>query len=333
MPACWYRYIDDIFCVWNHGLIPLTAFHNRINSLHPTIKFTLECSHSVIPFLNVNVHNQGGVIQTSWYRKPTKSNIILNFESAHPLYQKVNLIGSQLTAVRRLCSTPDAMSQAELGLRTLFELNSYPTGIIDRQISHARNRSTAAPGRIIDPLAPNPQNSRPPVIVLPYLDSQFKRKFDNILHKSGLNCRVIWRPGPSIKSILVKSALTRHGCSKRVCHACESGFEGNCGVRNCVYQVECKLCGKSYIGQTNRAISVRFTEHYRAAKNLTATSAIGEHFEKEHGLVNFDAIPLSAVFRLTILAHAGSYSDRLYKEAILIRDMSPELNRDGGWWL
>ena len=40
----WGRYIDDIFFIWEHGEESLKEFINYINTFHPTIKFTADCS-------------------------------------------------------------------------------------------------------------------------------------------------------------------------------------------------------------------------------------------------------------------------------------------------
>jgi len=40
--AVWWRYVDDIFMIWNHGEEQLQKFLKEINILHPTIKFTDE---------------------------------------------------------------------------------------------------------------------------------------------------------------------------------------------------------------------------------------------------------------------------------------------------
>ena len=40
-PHTWFRYIDDIFMIWTEGLDNLKVFIDYLNSIHPTIKFTL----------------------------------------------------------------------------------------------------------------------------------------------------------------------------------------------------------------------------------------------------------------------------------------------------
>ena len=54
-PLIWLRFIDDIFMIWTHGKDKLNGFTQYLNSIHPTIKFTHELSHSHIDFLDTTV--------------------------------------------------------------------------------------------------------------------------------------------------------------------------------------------------------------------------------------------------------------------------------------
>ena len=47
-PCIWWRYIDDIFLIWEHGEKSLKLFLEKINKIHPTIKFTADWSYSLI---------------------------------------------------------------------------------------------------------------------------------------------------------------------------------------------------------------------------------------------------------------------------------------------
>ena len=43
-PMIWWRYIDDIFFIWEHGEESLKVFKEQVNIFHSTIKFTAEYS-------------------------------------------------------------------------------------------------------------------------------------------------------------------------------------------------------------------------------------------------------------------------------------------------
>ena len=49
-PIIWWRYIDNIFFIWEHGEESLQKFLNALNTFHPTIKFTFEYAKEAINF-------------------------------------------------------------------------------------------------------------------------------------------------------------------------------------------------------------------------------------------------------------------------------------------
>ena len=73
-PYLWWRYIDDIFFLSKHGENKLKSNLDKINEVHPTIKFTAECSKTSINFLDVTVSLVEGVTETDFYVKPTDSH-------------------------------------------------------------------------------------------------------------------------------------------------------------------------------------------------------------------------------------------------------------------
>ena len=55
-PSLWIRYVDDTLILWPHDLQSLNGFRDHLNSLRPTIKFTMEIeSDNQLPFLEVVV--------------------------------------------------------------------------------------------------------------------------------------------------------------------------------------------------------------------------------------------------------------------------------------
>ena len=57
--------------IWTEGPNNLAIFIDYLNNIHPTIKFTSSYSTTNVPFLDVNVYLDNGVIQTDLYCKPT----------------------------------------------------------------------------------------------------------------------------------------------------------------------------------------------------------------------------------------------------------------------
>ena len=69
-PMIWWRYVDDIFFIWEHGEESRHKFLNKLNTFHPTIKFTAEYSKETINFLDINVRLVEGRLMTDLFLKP-----------------------------------------------------------------------------------------------------------------------------------------------------------------------------------------------------------------------------------------------------------------------
>ena len=103
-PYLWWRYIDDIFFLWEHGEEKLKSFIDNINKMHPIIKFTADWSKPSIDFLDVTVSIAEGVRETDLYVKPTDSDQYLLSSSCHPFYCEKGMPYSQALRLKRICS-------------------------------------------------------------------------------------------------------------------------------------------------------------------------------------------------------------------------------------
>ena len=54
-PSAWWRFIDNIFFIGEHGEEPLKEFINEINSFDPTIKLIADWPKEKVNFLDVEV--------------------------------------------------------------------------------------------------------------------------------------------------------------------------------------------------------------------------------------------------------------------------------------
>lgn len=76
-PAQWFRYVDDTFVVCSHGRETFNDFLDYINSLHPSIHFTMEIENEnrSLPFLDTLITRKAdGSLGHQVYRKPTHTN-------------------------------------------------------------------------------------------------------------------------------------------------------------------------------------------------------------------------------------------------------------------
>ena len=75
-PNLWWRYRDDIFDLWTQGHSKLIDFTQFINSLYPTIKFTLVHSPTSLNVLDLTLNLVDGFIQRISTLSPQKITFI-----------------------------------------------------------------------------------------------------------------------------------------------------------------------------------------------------------------------------------------------------------------
>ena len=100
----WWRYVDDIFFLWEHEEEKLKSFIDNINKIHPTPKFTADWSKTSINFLDVTVSITEGTTETDLYVKPTDSHQYLLLSTCHHFYWKKGIPYSQTLRLNRISS-------------------------------------------------------------------------------------------------------------------------------------------------------------------------------------------------------------------------------------
>ncbi len=106
---------------------------------------------------------------------------------------------------------------------------------------------------------------------------------------------------------------------------------------NCVYEIPCKSCAQTYIGETKRQLGTRLKEHRseaekagkqtftRAKRKESLTelnkSAITDHVTREKHIIDWE--------KSKILDKEENRKTRWIKESIWIRSRNSTMNRDG----
>ncbi|CAJ0920678.1 unnamed protein product [Ranitomeya imitator] len=134
----WYRYIDDIFCIWQGDLTSLLKFHANINAVRPELSFTLVYHDKEVTFLDTRVLKDiNGHLTTDIYMKPTDCNSLLLYNSCHPKSIKNSLPRSQFKRVTRIVSDPPTRETRIQEMAQKFEARNYPTNLLEIESSRA----------------------------------------------------------------------------------------------------------------------------------------------------------------------------------------------------
>ena len=94
-PYLWKRYVDDTLTITESSY--KSEFLEHINSIDDHIQFTCEDQRhdGSMPFLDILIiPEEDGSLSTSVYRKPTHTDLYLQWDSHHTLTSKYSVIGT-----------------------------------------------------------------------------------------------------------------------------------------------------------------------------------------------------------------------------------------------
>ena len=111
------------------------------------------------------------------------------------------------------------------------------------------------------------------------------------------------------------------------------------GTPNCVYEIPCKNCSTTYVGETKRQFGIRLSEHRKEAEKASKTkytrsqrkesqtelnkSAITDHVARENHIIDWD--------NAKIMERESDRKARWVRESIWIRKRgATTMNRDEG---
>ncbi|XP_046578806.1 uncharacterized protein LOC124286471 [Haliotis rubra] len=172
-PICWFRKEDDTFVIINPTDDPICLL-KHLNAQHLRMKF------------DVQGEKDNNKLQTSVYRKPTRTDQYLHFSSNHPLQVKRGIIATLARRAKNISSTNQGLEVELEHLRHVFiNLNQYPANLVNRTIKTTLNPKDKPPR----------QQSSPFITSLPYVDTT-SHHICRLLMKQA-NIDAVFQRGPS----------------------------------------------------------------------------------------------------------------------------------------
>ena len=133
----WSRFLDHCEILLEENKINPNDLLSILNSINPSIQFTMEYSKDAIPFLDILIKRDKDNIWMDIYYKPTDSHRCLPFSSNHPNHCKKNI---PFTLARRICTI---VENAEAKMKHLENLKmnlskyQYPKQLTEFGINKA----------------------------------------------------------------------------------------------------------------------------------------------------------------------------------------------------
>ena len=132
-PYLWKRFVDDTFTIIDSS--HNSEFQEHINSIDERIQFTCEDQREdgSMPFLDILITpEEDGSLSTSVYRKPTHTDLYLQWDSHHTLTSKYSVIGTLHHRAQTICSNTQLLQQEDNHLHSALQKCKYPTWALNR---------------------------------------------------------------------------------------------------------------------------------------------------------------------------------------------------------
>lgn len=318
----WRRYIDDIFILWSGTPNELFDFVNFLNVSSNHLKFTVNYDDQQINFLDILIKKEQDKLSTDLYRKPTDRNTLLHGKSFHPTNLKKSLPISQLSRVRRICSSEDSYAKHSDDMVKRFRDREYQEDWVQNAVERFKNVNQKD---CLEMRRTNSDSHRPIcAIQFSPLGNSFKEIVQQHWHilKSDPNLktvfndppRIVYKRAPNLRDQIVRADLPpeqpshflsnippgNYKCGSCAqcnftskCHYFNHPHSGKkidikgtitCNSKNVIYMIKCP-CGLAYIGKTTRCLKTRISEHRSSIRTHDDKSPVAVHFNSmKHNL-------------------------------------------------
>ena len=196
----WKRFVDETFVVIETA--HKQNFLDHINSVDHHIQFTSENPRpdGSLPFLDILVTpGEDGSLSATVYRKPTHTNLYMQWDSHHTISSKYSVIGTLHHRARTICSSPQLLQEEEDHLCKVLTRCKYPAWTLNRVKIKMRTPSQRNQKKN-NSKTNNQKSNQNPYIVVPYykgLSESMKRT----CNKHGV--QVYFKGGNIIRNLLV----------------------------------------------------------------------------------------------------------------------------------
>ena len=325
-PRIWFRFIDDVWGIFQGTEAELLQFVEYCNSFHDLIKFTIEYSMTQVAFLDVITYRYCDRINSTLYIKPNDTHSYLDYNSCHPQSNKSSIPYSQFLRIRRNCTKWIEFLIHSIKLYIHFSMRGYPHRLVSsalvrvNKLSQTECMFSKKEESIKDAIycIIEFNSTNPPV------KEWIQELWPTLYRSSGTRTLIDqeivfgFRKPKSLQDILVHTNIYGNStkkkkqppkCKCRNCRHCplfnrsgevkshstnriyRSLVNITCNSSNLIYLIECIICGIQYVGQTKNKILIRMNQHYSSIKNRLEMP-VSRHFNS-HLYQGFDPVRIS----------------------------------------
>lgn len=312
-PLHYFRYLDDIWGIWDHSKEEFEQFIITLNNHRQSIKLKSTINQESIDFLDTTTFKGADFSATRKldvrvFFKETDTHALLFRSSHHPKHTFAGLVKSQLLRFKRICTRAEDFRAA---VKVLFS-SLLTRGYSYTMLRQALRTFTRVKPICLDPILP---------IIITYssenvkLAQQLKRNFisagGNRVFLKDHRLIAAFRKNHNLRDILVKAKLRplqahrtrsqgdffrhyRMVQNQNTKEVFETQRNTTVHHKNIVYLIRCLQCTKQYVGESGNTMLTRFTQHrYNINNQKNLHIPLVQHFI-DHGWCSLRATILES---------------------------------------
>ena len=288
-PIVWYRYVDDIICLWPRNLDPM-AFLQELNRLVPSITFKIEIEiNNSLPFLDTLIIRSEQGLKFDVYRKPMAVTSYVHYYSNHHISVKRSVFSCMFLRAFRICD-PEFIDNE---IKRIFDIGKqlcYPEPFIKNCHDKTKRKFYSNSEK----LANNFSN----ILTIP-----FRQELSPLVSLlKPLRINVVFKYVDKIRNCLIKNSPVT---------------ENKVGV----YSIPCKVCNLVYIGQSGKLLSERVKQHRYNVRTANESSALFKHQQIHNHNIDWE--------KSEVIYKCNRQIERLLVEACVIKKLDTMNLNDG----
>lgn len=189
---------------------------------------------------------------TKVYRKDTHTFRYINWRSNHPKKLLLGVLKGLIDRAHKLCDLEEDLQEELDLLRDIFISNDYPVRRIDEVFQDYIPKCKGGGLDVYDQMEKDNRYIGRDIITVPYIPGIFERlQYD--LAREGTEVSLLPKSGETVKSMI---------CSIQAKDKIEE-------TSDVIYRINCKTCGKGYIGETAQKFYKRRGHHKGKVREKT----------------------------------------------------------------
>lgn len=301
-PLYYYRYLDDIWGVWDHPREDFDVFLNILNNHNTYIKLKATIDSASVDFLDTTTYKGPNFPQThkleiKIFFKKTDTHSLLYKTSHHPKHTYSGIVKSQLLRFYRVCTREEDFRAATKVLFSTLNTRGYSRSFLRKSFKTFKQTRPIWASSLL-PIITNYSISAVRLI------RTIKRNFQQGIEHSQVlqNHRLIaaFRKNKNLQDYLVRAQLkplksvrpTGQGelfqhrlwvSNSLNNNVFKTQLGSSLATSNCVYLIFCTVCEVQYVGETGNTVRTRFYQYkYNICKQHDTHIPVIQHFI-QHG--------------------------------------------------